>query len=588
MWNPPASGSGIARRRFIQGTAAAAGLAALSVSGKAVAPARAAPAGQGDTNRRVAVFGGGTGGLTVAHELVKRGFSVDVYERHEVLGGRARSWGQPNTGTGGRKDLSIEFGPHVLLGSYQNLGETLLEIPTPAGSVLDQAIPLSSVGGGGRIPLLADIPRLDAASVTHNIVRVVEALLPGLSPAELPMVTSKLVAMFASGRKRQFGEFDRTRILDYLGRPGFATAQVIRTLTTLNPSAITDDMSVRGFNAALQNCDLDIFTRGMGPGFRDFGYFIDGGMDEGWFDPWAGHLRNQGVGIHVGHAVTGLSCAGGRIVGATVRTPGGTQMPVQADWFVIAATADKAAALMNPAIVAADPALGRIAELAPSWLGGMQIFLRRRQNLGVIAATAAGPWLNLMVDDTALWTDYHSRYGDGSVAQHLSIDVGAWETPGILFGKTANWCTARERFEEVRAQLRHELRDNTLFADEDIHSIIHNPSVFEPGAEPCVHDESGIGQDINNWVNRPEVTTGIPNLFFGSAFAKTYGQIDSTDCANEAGRRAANAILLAAGSNEPLTPVSGAEPPPMLKALWEEDDRRYDAGLPNVLDVVGR
>jgi hypothetical protein len=111
--------------------------------------------------------------------------------------------------------------------------------------------------------------------------------------------------------------------------------------------------------------------------------------------------------------------------------------------------------------------------------------------------------------------------------------------------------------------------------------------VFEPNGAPSHHDEAGIGQDVGNWANRPEITSKIPNLFFGSAFAKTYGQVENTDCANEAGKRAANAILAASGSQEPPAPVVGAEPPRLLKRLWELDDRRHARGLRNIFDVIG-
>jgi len=39
----------------------------------------------------VAILGGGVAGLSAAHELAERGFSVDVYERKPVFGGKARS-----------------------------------------------------------------------------------------------------------------------------------------------------------------------------------------------------------------------------------------------------------------------------------------------------------------------------------------------------------------------------------------------------------------------------------------------------------------------------------------------------------------
>jgi uncharacterized protein with NAD-binding domain and iron-sulfur cluster len=40
---------------------------------------------------KVAIFGAGISGLTVAHELISRGFQVDVYEKDSVVGGMAKS-----------------------------------------------------------------------------------------------------------------------------------------------------------------------------------------------------------------------------------------------------------------------------------------------------------------------------------------------------------------------------------------------------------------------------------------------------------------------------------------------------------------
>lgn len=52
---------------------------------------------------RVAVLGGGVGGLSAAQELAERGFEVEVYERRPVFGGKARSIPVPNSASPGRK-----------------------------------------------------------------------------------------------------------------------------------------------------------------------------------------------------------------------------------------------------------------------------------------------------------------------------------------------------------------------------------------------------------------------------------------------------------------------------------------------------
>jgi hypothetical protein len=80
----------------------------------------------------VAVFGGGMGGLSVAHELAERGFQVTVYER-KAWGGKCRSMPVPNTGSGGRQDLPAEHGFRFFPGFYQNLPDTMSRIPLPGG-----------------------------------------------------------------------------------------------------------------------------------------------------------------------------------------------------------------------------------------------------------------------------------------------------------------------------------------------------------------------------------------------------------------------------------------------------------------------
>jgi NADPH-dependent 2,4-dienoyl-CoA reductase/sulfur reductase-like enzyme len=74
------------RRQFLS-------LAGAAVGGAGVAGVIGFPSGVGASTRpkrRVAVLGGGVGGLTTAHELAERGFDVTVVEP-KAFGGKARS-----------------------------------------------------------------------------------------------------------------------------------------------------------------------------------------------------------------------------------------------------------------------------------------------------------------------------------------------------------------------------------------------------------------------------------------------------------------------------------------------------------------
>ena len=81
---------------------------------------------------KVAILGGGVGGLSAAHELIERGFAVSVFERNGVFGGKAQKRYVPNSGTGGRTDLPGEHGFRFFPAFYKHLPDTLMRIPFPS------------------------------------------------------------------------------------------------------------------------------------------------------------------------------------------------------------------------------------------------------------------------------------------------------------------------------------------------------------------------------------------------------------------------------------------------------------------------
>ena len=79
--------------------------------------------------KRVLVLGGGVAGMSAAHELVERGFEVEVHEAKAVAGGKARTIYVPGSGTGGRPDLPGEHGFRFFPSFYRHLPDTLRRIP---------------------------------------------------------------------------------------------------------------------------------------------------------------------------------------------------------------------------------------------------------------------------------------------------------------------------------------------------------------------------------------------------------------------------------------------------------------------------
>ena len=73
--------------------------------------------------KSVAVFGGGIAGLTVCHELLKRGYNVSLYEKEDDVGGVAKSRYNEN-------DIPSEYSWRGYPALYDNLFNLIKEIPT--------------------------------------------------------------------------------------------------------------------------------------------------------------------------------------------------------------------------------------------------------------------------------------------------------------------------------------------------------------------------------------------------------------------------------------------------------------------------
>ena len=100
--------------------------------------------------QKVVVLGGGVAGLSAAHELVERGFDVEVYEALPIPGGKARSISVPGSGmlgpSGMRKDLPGEHGFRFFPRFYSHVTDTMKRIPFgPDRTVFDNLVDTTRV-----------------------------------------------------------------------------------------------------------------------------------------------------------------------------------------------------------------------------------------------------------------------------------------------------------------------------------------------------------------------------------------------------------------------------------------------------------
>ncbi|MBV9390153.1 MAG: FAD-dependent oxidoreductase [Chroococcidiopsidaceae cyanobacterium CP_BM_ER_R8_30] len=85
---------------------------------------------------------------------------------------------------------------------------------------------------------------------------------------------------------------------------------------------------------------------------------------------------------------------------------------------------------------------------------------------------------------------------------------------------------------------------------------------------------------VNTWQIRPEAYTRIPNLFLASDYVRTNTDLATMEGANEAARRAVNAIISVSGSNAPLCKIWDLKEPEIFAPWRQRDSIRYQQGLP--------
>lgn len=576
---------GLTRRRFLEGAALAAAATGWG------APALAATPG-----KRVAVLGGGMAGLAAAHELAERGFEVDVYER-KALGGKARSIDVPGTGVGGRRDLPGEHGFRFFPGFYHNVPDSMRRTPFPGNpnGVWDNLVTASDgifARNRGRADstMFGFLPHQSEFTPEGLQRIIVEEILRqrGIAPWEAEFFANRLIVFLTSSDERRFGQWEHLNWMDYVRAHEYSDEYrtvVARGMTTTLVAAKEDTASTRTIGTMAEAFLMTMMGRDSD---GELDRVLNAPTNEAWIDPWVRLLRALGVRFHIGQTVEALNVAGGRVTSARIRDAAGHATDVEADWFVCAMPMERARQLWSPEILALDPSLELMDDLFADWMTGIQFYLADTVDIthGHIACLDS-PWAITALTQAQFWEDrdFARDYGDGRAVDCMSVDISDWDTPGIRFGKPAKRCTPEEIAVETWAQLRDHLEDTGKWTLPEYRSWFLDPAIqWHPATGENSNEEPLLINTVSSWEKRPEARTLVPNLFLAGDHVRTDVDLATMEGANEAARRAVNALLDAAGSNAERAPVFELYAPPEFEALKRTDAQLYRAGLPNMFD----
>jgi uncharacterized protein with NAD-binding domain and iron-sulfur cluster len=446
-------------------------------------------------------------------------------------------------------------------------------IPDGSGTVFDNLtgatrILFAQAGGRNELVAAAHLPESleDLAVLSRFLFEVLTQL--GIPPHEHAVPMERILTLLTSCDERRYEQWEKQAWWDYIDAERRSTAfrkWVGEGLTRTLVAARGREISARTGGLILAQIVFDL-ARAGGRADR----VLDAPTNEAWIDPWVAHLRGLGVDLRLDSPVQGITVADGRVTGVT--TPEGT---VTADHYLAALPVEVMRTLAGPPLRALEPAFAGLDRLVTRWMNGVLFYLDRDVPLEHgHAVYIDSEWALTSISQAQFWKDVDlGRYGDGRVKGILSIDVSDWDTPGRRTRKVAMRCSREEIRTEVWGQLQDHLEDR--IDERHVIAWFLDPAITFPNPTEAANLEPLLINTAGSWADRPGVQTRIPNLLLAADYVRTNTDLATMEAANEAARRAVNAILDRERSNARRCDVYTLPEPAVLRPARRLDRLRW-------------
>ena len=465
-------------------------------------------------SNKVIILGGGVAGMSAAHELIERGFQVEVYELKGIPGGKARSIDSGPRAAGGAPALPGEHGFRFFPRFYQHVTDTMKRIPVDgapgARTAYDNLVQTSRIGvfrhGKPEITSLCRFPRslADLVVLLKDMYCAPEL---GLSEEDVEFFGQRMWQIITSCDERRAEDYERIAWWDFVGAANRDEAYqtlLARGLTRSLVAAKAEYCNTRTGGDVLVQLMFDIAEPGVSSD-----RVLNAPTNQAWLIPWCSYLEGRGVKFFFNAAVEAihLTPAGDAVRSVTVARDGQT-LEASGDYYVAALPVERMADLVAqfPAeLVESDADLRGILQLGRNvaWMNGLQFYLT--EDVGLAHGHNLfidSPWALTAISQKQFWGDVDlSRYADGQVKGILSVDISDWgiyvnpktgaievasnphnvDSLGRYNRKHAFECTPHEVQEEVWKELEGSVNvgGQVVLKREYVHSWFMDPDIVD-------------------------------------------------------------------------------------------------------------
>lgn len=479
---------------------------------------------------KIIIIGGGIAGLTAAHELIDKGYSVTLFERNPIVGGLARTYQNEKN-----KICPIEYSWRAYGRWYQNVFHIQKQIPfNSSQTVFDQLVTLQ----GGK------------KTCDKQIINY-EKTLSTMPMSDKVKLFSTLLSFLCSCKPRNIDNYSHISLRQFL--------------KDKNVSKITEDLVGKivgpylGFdyhNSSLYDL-LYVGEMMRLNSRRDYEFSITKyPTNYAWFDPWVRYLKEKGLSIFVNTEVDKIIVENNTIQ-KLITKQNNKYKTHTADYYINATGPEILEKLISP-YRSLYPKFyndinmckinGAQIQLSVYYYINKKIFLDRENTLAYLPDS---PWLLMILSTGHIWgDDYMDKYCDDNIKEIISVGICEPYVDGLLIKKPWSQCSKKE----IEIEAWHQLTNNKSFTDniciEDNTPISDIEIIDFKMWDSYKYDGKNMSSDEPKWANnvntsqyRPGPSTPVNNLVLAGSYTDTSTGCYSMESACESGKLAATKVL---------------------------------------------